>query len=184
MKKLLYIIFFSLLPMFAAGQVRNIQEAPSIAPLTEYSGSPVIRKGNFYIIDNWRMDKRAYRGFLKNTCPEAYRQFDRGYKTAMAGWGLFATGPVLVGVGSYYAMGASFGYHPDNTPAQERRRKAVWGCNTGLACLGGASFISGIVCLSVGYHQMHRTTGILNCSTTAYWTIETRPNEIGLALHF
>lgn len=182
MKKILLSLLICLVVIPAlATDVTNSGEKTSG---TGNASSLVIRKGNTYIVGDQRMNKQAYRGYLKNTCPEAYRKFDRGYKTAMAGWGLFATGPALVGGSTIFWLGASFGYHPNNTPAQERHRKAVLGSNLGLTCLGGAAFLSGIVCLSVGYGQMHRTTGNLNCSPTAYWTIEKRPNEIGLAWHF
>lgn len=174
MKTKHFLLFFLMvLPMLAVGQVQD-----SSASIT------VVRKGNTYMVGDLRMNKQAYRGYLKNTCPEAYSQFDRGYKTAMAGWGLFAAGPALVGGSSMFWIGASFGYDPNNTPAQERHRVAVFSSNFALTCLGCASFVSGIVCLGVGYGQMHRTTGNLNCNPTTYWTIEKRPNEIGLAWHF
>lgn len=179
MRKFLYIVLL-LLPLTAAGQ----EKADHQSRKTQYVSSPVLRHGNTYMVADQRMHSRAYRGYLKNTCPEAYGQFERGYKTAMVGWGLFAAGPVLTGSTFVPFLGASFGYDPNHTAAQERKRQAVEYSCFGLTCLGGALCVSGIVCLGVGYGQMHHTASHRNCGTVAYLTLEKRPNEIGLALHF
>lgn len=179
MRKFLYIVLL-LLPLTAAGREKVEDQSHE----THYVASPVSRHGNTYMVADQRMRSRAYRGYLKNTCPEAYGQFDRGYKTAMVGWGLFAAGPVLTGSTFVPFLGASFGYDPNHTAVQERKRQAVEYSCFGLTCLGGALCVSGIVCLGIGYGQMHHTARHQNCGTAAYWTLEKRPNEIGLAYHF
>lgn len=151
----------------------------------EEINAPTLRWGNKYIVGTETLNKRAYRGYLQNTCPEAFAQFDKGYKTAMAGWGLFGAGPVMVGVGFPFFLGASFGYDPENTPEFERRRKATCFSCLGLTCLGGAAFVSGIVCISVGYSQMHQAADLYNnTQRSTYLTIGGQGNQLSLALHF
>lgn len=148
---------------------------------------PSVRVGNRYMIGSEMMNKKAYRGYLQNTCPEAFTQFDKGYKTAIAGWGLMGAGPVAFTAGFWIFFPASFGWFPDMTPEQERHLKGVVGSGMALTCLGGAALLSSIVCVSVGYSQMHQASNKYNnrCAThTTYWTIQGQGNQLNLALHF
>lgn len=154
---------------------------------------PTLRRGERYIVDMDVMNARAYRGYLKNTCPEAFDQFDKGYKTAMAGWGLFAGGPVLaVGAGFPVAFVGGFAgsaYPPEERPESIRRTGiAMRTIGYSFIAIGGAAFVASFPCLGVGYSKMHRASRLYNTScakqSTPYWTMQTSGHDIGVALHF
>lgn len=159
----------------------------------EEINAPTLRLGNKYIVGTETLNKRAYRGYLQNTCPEAFSHFDKGYKTAMAGWGLFGAGPVLslcVGFPMYITSDPC-GHYSHNMSQEERdalyhRSEVQGGFALGFICLGAASFVSGIVCVSVGYSQMHQAADIYNhySQHSTYLTIEGQGNQVSLALHF
>lgn len=173
------------MPMAAIDNITPTDAELEVSALTTPL-PPTIRHGEKYLVDQDVMSSRAYRGYLKNTCPEAFAQFDKGYKTAMAGWGLFAGGPVLaVGVGFPMAFLTSF------SPLPPEERHGVNGANVAgwsLVAVGGAAFVASFPCLGVGYGKMHRASRRYNTScakqSAPYLTLQTSGQDIGVALHF
>lgn len=52
----------------------------------------VYRFGNKYMYDGVRMNEREYAGLIKNTCPEAFKQYQDGHRLAVAGWCMLVAG--------------------------------------------------------------------------------------------
>ncbi len=187
MRQVVLSLFIVLMAMpMAANDVTTPVDAEQEVSTATSPLPPTIRKGEKYMVGQDAMNARAYRGYLKNTCPEAFDQFDKGYKTAMAGWGLFAGGPVLaVGIGFPMAFLTSFSPYPP-----EERHGVRWTVATGysLVALGGAAFVASFPCLGVDYSNMHRAYRLYNTScanqSTTYLTLQTAGHDIGVALHF
>lgn len=194
MRQVILSLFIVLVAMpMAANDVTTPVDAEQEASNVISPLPPTIRKGEKYMVGQDAMNARAYRGYLKNTCPEAFDQFDKGYKTAMAGWGLFAGGPVLaVGIGFPIAFIGGFAgsaYPPNERPASVRRTGiAMRTIGYSFVAIGGAAFLASFPCLGVGYSKMHGASRLYNTSCakqpTAYWTLQTLGSDVGIALHF
>ena len=143
--------------------------------------STTLRIGNKYIVDQQVMNSRAYMGYLKNTCPEAYDTYRSGYVTAMTGWGLFSAGPVLsLCVGLPVILSAC-------KCADEAQASLHAGVSSVLFALGSGAFISGVTCLAVGYARMHKGATLYNhqCTNpTTYWSLQSTSDGVGIAFHF
>lgn len=149
--------------------------------------SPVYRNGNSYMVDGQMMNKKAYKGYLQNTCPEAFNKFNSGYKTANAGWGLFGAGLGLETAAIAMAIA---------TPAiavdkKEVDDKTMVGLSTGMALsyvTGSLMTTAGIVCLAVGYAKMHSAADMYNTSCAkkpvAELHLTAGRNAVGLACKF
>lgn len=125
--------------------------------------SPVLRNGNHYVVDGQSMNSREFKGFLKNTCPEAFNKFNSGHKVATAGWVQFGLGLGLE-VGGLAATIVSAKNMADQQPQEPTKLEG--GAIAGpLMYVSGALVVSsGIVCLAVGYARMHNTVDIYNLS--------------------
>ena len=65
----------------------------------EPSQSCIVRKGDRYTVDGVTyINSTEFRGYLKNTNPEVFTQYDKGYRIGMAGWGLFAYGATVLSI--------------------------------------------------------------------------------------
>lgn len=163
-----------------------------VLPMMAQSTMPVTyRFGNKYSVNNELMNKRAYEGYLKNTCPTAYNKFHAGRVTANVGWGLFAggfagmtAGLICVGVG---ANKTADGMGSDLKPGDAGYNEMA----AGLIVLGVSSAAStaSIVCLGVGYGMMHNAATLYNveaghAKSQAYFSLDAVPGGAGLAYHF
>ena len=72
----------------------------SVLALSAMAQSPVYRVGDKYMMDGKMMNKREFKGYLQNTCPEAFQLFNNGYKLSIAGWTCFGTGLAINAAGS------------------------------------------------------------------------------------
>ena len=136
-------------------------------------GQEIVRTGDRYTVGGQTYyNSTAFRGYLKNTNPDLFAQYDQGYKFGMAGWGLFAFGVVAFPTGALWfrtQLGPALG------PVQ--------------MTLGGIALIEGITFLGIGYHKMHKAVDVYNLSQTptapqTYWSIRTSSNGIGVAYNF
>ena len=131
----------------------------------------VSRYGNTYYYEGRSMDKDAYRRFLADKCPAAHAKMNTGYIVANVGWGLFAAG-LAMDLGNVIG-GITAG-------------ESLLSVSIVAACCEWVS----VPLLIVGYCQMHKSVEIFNaqCGTKAqcqpYWSVQTSPNGIGLALNF
>lgn len=151
---------------------RNIIFGLLLLMVATASAQVVERHDNRYVADGHTYcTSTAFRGYLKNTSPELFAQYNKGYTTAMVGWGLFAFGAATGATSGLWLITQLGG---TAIPVQ--------------AAIGGAAMIAGIGMLGVGYHKMHRVVdvyGVPQAETPqAYWNINLTGNGIGLVCNF
>ena len=156
-------------------------------------GQVIVRTGNHYQVgETTYCTSTAFRGYLKNTRPELFAQYNKGYKTAMVGWGLFAVGVAAVPLGVMGMMS-----NQDNPPAfmtkedwanYRKQHDLITALFASQVGIGGSMAAAGIVMLSVGYHKMHHAVDVYGVPQTeapqASWGINLTGNGIGLVCHF
>ena len=59
-----------------------------------------VLSGNYYSYRGQTLDEKAYMNFLRNNCPEAFSQYNKGRIMTISGWVAFSTGLVMTGVGA------------------------------------------------------------------------------------
>lgn len=132
-----------------------------------------------YSYGNLQMDEKAFRVFLHNNSPEAYRNYMKASNIIRAGWAVFGIGigtaavAVSTGIASFYIEepGSMFGY------------AFIWA----LPFCGGVALAS-VPILSVGYHKKHKVYSDFNeekaIKPNLSLNLQANQNGIGLALSF
>ena len=115
--------------------------------------SPVYRVGDKYMMDGSVMNKREFKGYLKNTCPEAFELFDNGHKLSIAGWSCFGIGLAVNSVGSSILTSCLRG---------QITQDYMLDISYSLTTLGASITVAGVTCLSVGYTRMHKAVNLYN----------------------
>ena len=115
--------------------------------------SPVYRVGNKYMMDGSMMNKREFKGYLKNTCPEAFELFNNGHKLDIAGWCCFGIGLAVNSVGSSLLTSCLRG---------QITQDYMMDISSSLTSLGAGVTVAGITCLAVGYTRMHKAVNLYN----------------------
>ncbi len=184
MKKV--VLFFMVL-MAAFVQAQEVTPAaastpeatPAVTPVVT-SANPLYRAGELYYYGETVMEKKAYARFLQESCPLAYEQYRKGYKTATAGW-------VLLGAGLGIDVAACI-----TLLTTKKDLKSAATSRTAFNTLAAVALGCEIACiptLCVGYSQMHNSVDIFNaaCHTRrsqAYWSVNASENGIGVAYNF
>jgi len=125
----------------------------SVMALGAMAQSPVYRVGDKYMMDGNMMNKKEFKGYLKNTCPEAFQLFNNGYKLSVAGWSCFGVGLTLNSVGSVMLRR----YIRKNAQKDE-----LYDVGSALSSAGASITVAGITCLAVGYTRMHKAAKLYN----------------------
>ena len=115
--------------------------------------SPVYRVGDKYMMNGEMMDKREFKGYLKNTCPEAFELFNNGHKLSIAGWSCFGIGLAVNSVGSSLLTSCLRGHI---------QKEVMLDVSYSLTTLGAGVTVAGITCLAVGYTRMHKAVNLYN----------------------
>lgn len=115
--------------------------------------SPVYRVGDKYMMDGSVMNKREFKGYLKNTCPEAFELFDNGHKLSIAGWSCFGIGLAVNSVGSSILTSCLRG---------QITQDYMLDISYSLTTLGAGITVAGVTCLAVGYTRMHKAVNLYN----------------------
>ena len=115
--------------------------------------SPVYRLGDKYMMDGSMMNKREFKGYLKNTCPEAFELFDNGHKLSIAGWSCFGIGLAVNSVGSSILTSCLRG---------QITQDYMLDISYSLTTLGASITVAGVTCLAVGYTRMHKAVNLYN----------------------
>jgi len=136
------------------------------------NGQEIVRSGNHYLVgDENYATSTAFRGYLQNTNHELFASYNQAYKLGMSGWGLLAFGTATGATSALWIFTQLGGIM---APVQ--------------AAIGGAAMIAGTTMLCVGYQRMHKVVDDYSVQKTsgisAYWTINMKPDGIGLAYHF
>ena len=142
--------------------------------------SPVYRVGDKYMMDGNIMNKREFKGYLQNTCPEAFELFNNGYKLSIAGWSCFGVGLLVNSVGSSLLYSCIKG---------EIKQGYMLDISSTLTSLGAGTTVAGITCLAVGYARMHKAVTLYNIDKAhrpdLRWVFGlNRRGEMSVALQF
>lgn len=183
MKRLVLFLSFAVLAIVSYGQ-EVVQ--------TEVAQSCIVRKGDRYTVNGVTyINSTEFRGYLKNTNPEVFAQYDKGYRIGMAGWGLLAYGVTMTPT-SVIMLFMNQPFTGDMSPERRKRVEAAshrWsaGWLTNLIVASGA-FAASIPMLGVGYSKMHKSVDAYNVSLQpapqTYWSIQVSGNGIGVAMQF
>lgn len=139
---------------------------------------PIYRDGNTYTYNGISMRKAQYASFLKDKCPVAYDEYEKGRGISKAGWAFFGTGIALnVCASLFYGLG--IGLDADELYITGMCFNVV-GSSFELAC---------IPTLIVGYVRMHNSANIFNQSCvkkgpSPYVSLNASPRGMGIALNF
>lgn len=126
---------------------------------------------NSYTYMGKYLDKKEYAQFLRNNCPQAYKQYKEGRIWALSGWGMMGAGVVLTGAGLGMLIGEM---------------------DAGFAMLMTGAALTGVsvlVPIAVGYDKInksHKTYNNTCASSAAPITLNfsAGSNGLGLALQF
>lgn len=133
---------------------------------------------NEYMYCGKYLDKKAYKQFLRDNCPQAYKQYNDGKKWAISGWCLMGAGLALTtaGIGMLVASGG-------RGPLDEAGEALVITGPT-LTCL------SVLIPIAVGYDKINRSHKTYNkkCATSSAvplaFGVSIGQNGLGLAMQF
>lgn len=151
----------------------------SIFSLGAMAQSPVYRIGDKYMMDGQMMNKEAFKGYLKNTSPEAFALFDNGHKLSIAGWTCLSVGVVSNSVGTFMMRKYISG---------NAKRDSSYSIGSALTSLGSGATVAGITCLGVGYARMHKAANLYNIDKAKRpelnFAVVAGDNGMGLAMQF
>ena len=154
---------------------------------------------NEYLCQGTTMDKKAYEKFLRDNCPSAYAQYNKGKKLITAGWCCFGLGLAGITTGAVlmalyppfpqFGVYSSFGYDYYKMGEGEYQLPEY---KIGAACvgLGAASLATSVPLLAVGYIKRNKSCDIYNqqCATPDKKPMSLNliagENGLGLALQF
>ena len=190
--KRIYIILLAGMLVLGCAEAIQAQELTEATELTETivpaetQSSIVVKKGNTFYCGDQQMNRAAYKQFLQNECPQAYRKYKQGQQCMIAGWALFGGGLVgsaLTGPMWFVsAFGNSASSKTDSKPSVANRSLL----SAGL--LFGAAVIASVPLLSVGYVKMdNRSVKTYNeqcAKQNVEVAFELTGNGVGLALRF
>ncbi len=125
----------------------------SVIAIGAMAQSPVYRVGDKYMMNGEMMNKREFKGYLQNTCPEAFALFDNGHRLSIAGWSCFGVGLAVNTAGSTLL---------NLYLRAETKNPNLFDVGTSLTSLGAGVTIAGITCISVGYTRMHKAVNLYN----------------------
>ncbi len=150
------------------------------------------RHGEYYTMNGEEfISSTAFCGYLRNSNPKLFAEYNRGYRIAMSGWGLFSFGVVATPVSAVMMLMNQDRTEIDPATGQTIVHKAsdAWFCGW-VTCLAIASvsLCVSFPLLGVGYHRMHQSIDAHNAAQTnalqAYWSLEIKTGGVGLAYHF
>lgn len=117
------------------------------------ASSVVVKSGNTFCCGEQQMNRAAYKQFLQDECPQAYRQYKQGQQCMIAGWTLFGVGlagaSVCIPAWMISGFGASATPKGESSPAKNANNVL-----TGCVIAAGVVALVSVPLLSVGYVLM------------------------------
>ena len=133
--------------------------------------------GSYIYFGNQIMNKKECAEFLATCNPEAYKQFQSGFKCAQAGWWTLGAGLAVDLVGSILLA-----FAPENN------NDAMFWSGASCVIAGGLAIIASIPTIYIGHARMNRGIDTFNAAQVhaaqPYWSIQGSRNGLGLALNF
>ncbi len=185
MKKTLFILFavMSAATMFAAEEATNVEVN---APTDWTHRESVWRSGCKFYQGETLLTKQEYQNLLRNTSPEAFRQYDTGRKLIISGWSVFGVGASLAAFGSSLMIGDAIALN--NRDDNELVMPFGYIFGTAFMIASTPFIATGIPLLSVGYTKRNKSVDIynqaLNKEPAITYHLTAGNNGIGLAINF
>ena len=130
---------------------------------------------NLYSYNGKSLDKNEYEALIRNSCPQAYKQYRLGKSLKIAGWTCFATGLSAIGVGISVIF---IGSHDSGMIA----------AGATLCGLGSGATAASVPLLAVGYVKQNRSVDTYNVqcksSNPISFNLTTGQNGLGIAMNF
>ena len=130
---------------------------------------------NLYSYNGKSLDKNEYEALIRNSCPQAYKQYRLGKSLKIAGWTCFATGLSAIGVGISVIF---IGSHDSGMIA----------AGATLCGLGSAATVASVPLLAVGYVKQNRSVDTYNVqcksSNPMTFNLTVGQNGLGIAMNF
>ena len=122
------------------------------------------------------MDRKAYKMFIQNNSPEAWKEWKKGTAIMNTGWGLFAGG-----LASTFFIGVPLiNYYYDHFVRNEH----MYGAACAFLVIGPIATITSIPLLSVGANKRKNSYTNYNQQTAAQFTLGCSSNGVGLQITF
>ncbi len=173
--------------MFAAEDTVSV-EANVSADLT--SKEFVWRSGKHFYQGETLLSRQEYSNLLKNTCPEAFKQYKHGRNLIISGWSVFGVGAgvfTIVGLGGIVGQAISYAVDPPDPDRPEMPGGILIGMFFGMPIGAGVMLVSTPL-LAVGYSQRNKSVKTYNqCIANEppiTYHITTGKNGIGFAINF
>ncbi len=187
MKKLFFILF----AVMSAATVFAVEKAATDPTNTGY----LWNDGKDFYIDRTLLTKQECENLLKNTCPEAFRQYDKGNKLIKAGWSMFGIGLFVTATSWLPLTFENPHYHNyDYWTPEELDKYHTFNRNTEMASmvlsiLGGAIAVSSIPVFCVGCSNRKKAADIYNYQCMQKepdirYSVTAGKNGLGLAINF
>ena len=133
-----------------------------------------------YSYGDLQMDEKAFRVFLRNNSPEAYRNYMKATNMIKTGWTVFGVGIAAAVIG-----GISWSFMGNDATLTEHYLMVS---GIVLVSSGGGVALASIPILSVGYNKKNKVYRDFNeekaIKTDLSLNLQTSHNGIGLALNF
>ncbi len=207
MKKMLFLLFaVALTSALYAEDVVTTRKGEASYYIPNYGGLSVyqfdepelVRKGGRVYKDGVRMTQREYKNFLANTCPEAYKQYNKGTKLVKGGWSTMVIGTlmtIVVGVPLYvegewrkYEYEDYWYYdHYEYEYDEYRKGKRMEATGIAMMTIGSAAVVASVPMICVGYSKRHKSVNTYNqnCSSDDItYNIKVGNNSLGFAVNF
>ncbi len=190
MKKLLFILFavMSVASIYAAEDTIGVE---AIAAPTDLTPKEFVwRSGKHFYQGDQLLTKHEYVSLLKNTSPEAFRQYKTGKGLIIAGWSVFGVGAgvfTIVGLGGFVGQAISYAVDPPDPDRPEMPGGILIGMFFGMPIGAGVMLLSTPL-LAVGYSQRNKSVKTYNQCISSEppitYNITAGQNGIGLAINF
>ena len=149
------------------------------------------------------LDKNAYAQFLKNNCPEAYKEFNKGKKLKQAGWVCFGIGlATMAGSGLYrillenrYKQCENSPYWNDMSDDMRRGLNAKYDNYSDISYIimggvGGGLILTSFPLFGAGVAKQKKSVSLYNDNCSSFvgnivsFNLISSQNGIGMALQF
>ncbi len=140
--------------------------------------SMLVRNGREIYQDGRLITQREYQNLLRNTCPEAFNQYNKGEKFIKIGWWLFGSGAGLGLIAGTLVMTHAFS--DDDLPTG-----MIYTADA-FAIVGVPLIAAGVPILSIGYSKYNKSVDTYNqkCGSSITYNITAGQNGLGLAINF
>ncbi len=185
MKKVVFLLFalLSATMMFAAEEVAKEQTSDNILPTYLW------RDGGKFYQGETLLDKVAYQNLLRNTCPEAFKQYQKGRRLMTAGWSVFGVGAGVFALGTGLIVANIVIL--ENDPSTDEIITSPLGLAFGLGIcypIAGGLMLTSVPILAVGYTERNKSVDTYNLhhapEPAVTYHITAGQNGIGFAINF